>query len=504
MDPASLSFAVVGMFLTCCKGYKFLSDTKNATSDAQDAARRIAMEYYVLGNWGSHFELDACWPKQPGPEKLKFSLTYDHARRGVFSALCTISDTFTDVKTLDRKYGIVCKSHRKGDKTNFMDLHKVADIAERSAHEKTSPTAAGREKLAEMARFKAHLMTPSKIANKYQVHWRLLDEKNFEICSRSRSYSMGTSLRDQDPVFIEWQSYRGEDNRPNRLAEEQIIELGRFLSVPRRPHELRGLDCIGLFKDTTDDRYGVVYNLPAHLRRLPHPSETESRRIYNPGTLTDFINLARGTAALGDRFDLARKLIRSVVALHACGWLHKNICPENILFFAPKPTSGKAISAIEKDFSHPVIVGYGLSRPDDISDEEGYSRPGMSRPYPSIRVTSNNTFPNEYSIYQHPDKVTNRHRRFRHSYDIYSLGLVLLEIGLWQDIQKFNKFKSIYEFRQHVLERLVPDLWSRCGSIYGGVVRDCLTIRTNDDAVADEAQRNVALKLAERLDRCVA
>ncbi|KAL8846950.1 MAG: hypothetical protein Q9221_007992 [Calogaya cf. arnoldii] len=602
MDPASLSFAVVDMFLTCCKGYKFLSDTKNATSDAQDAARRIAMEYYVLGNWGSHFELDANRPRQPIPEKLKFSLTNDHARRGVFSALCTISATFTDVKALDRKYGIVCKSHWKGDrkspvpqelvdfldgradppgqiagsadktnpepkravessrikmsllekcrwsirdkdcikdliarlrecnedlarlcffeplaqinqalpgfvlaqKSNFMDLHKVADIAEQSAHDKISPTAAGREKLAEMARFKAKLMTPSKIANKYQTPWRLLDQRYFEICSHSRSYSMGTSLRDQDPVFVEWQSYRGEDNRPNRLAEEQIIELGRFLSVPRRPHELRGLDCIGLFKDTTNDRYGVVYNLPAHLRRLTHSRKTESRRIYNPGTMTDFINPARGAAALGDRFDLARKLIRSVVALHACGWLHKNICPENILFFAPKPTSGEAISAIEKDFSHPVIVGYGLSRPDDIPNKEVHSDPQVSRAHPASRVACNKAFPKGYSIYQHPDKATDRHRRFRHSYDIYSLGLVLLELGLCQDLQKLNAFKDIYEFRQHVLKRLVPDLWSRCGSIYGGVVRECLTLRTNDDALADEAQRNLALKLAERLDRCVA
>ena len=122
MDPASLSFAVVDMFLTCCKGYKFLSDTKNATSDAQDAARRIAMEYYVLGNWGSHFELDANRPRQPIPKKLKFSLTNDHARRGVFSALCTISATFTDVKALDRKYGIVCKSQWKGDRVSSVSI----------------------------------------------------------------------------------------------------------------------------------------------------------------------------------------------------------------------------------------------------------------------------------------------------------------------------------------------------------------------------------------------
>lgn len=119
MDPASLSFAVVGMFLTCCKGYKFLSDTKNAPSDARDAARRVLMEFHVLGSWGAHFELRSDLPEQQNPEKLRFFLTNEHARRGVFDALCYISETFTDVKRLDKKYGIVCEYHMKGDKVSF-------------------------------------------------------------------------------------------------------------------------------------------------------------------------------------------------------------------------------------------------------------------------------------------------------------------------------------------------------------------------------------------------
>ncbi|KAI4244608.1 MAG: hypothetical protein L6R42_010409 [Xanthoria sp. 1 TBL-2021] len=355
MDPASLSFAVVGMFLTCCKGYKFLSDTKNAPSDAQDAARRVLMEFHVLGSWGLHFDLRSDLPEQQSPEKLKFYLTNDHARRGVFNALCTISETFTDVKRLDKKYGIVCEYLERGDRSprvprnlrdfldgldqppsqspgatamadqetkkvletskyrmsllercrwsvrdkgrnkdlitrlkrcnddlhrlchfealaqmnralpafvlgqykNFMDLYKVADIVDQSAQDQTSPIAAGRERLAAMARFKARLLTPSKVADKYRAHWRLLDQGDYEVRSRSHSYSMGTSLRSRDPVFVEWQSYRGEDNRPSKAAEEQIHKLGDFLSVPHQPHEFRGLDCIGLFKDTANDRYGV-------------------------------------------------------------------------------------------------------------------------------------------------------------------------------------------------------------------------------------------------------
>ncbi|KAI4237067.1 MAG: hypothetical protein LQ349_002141 [Xanthoria aureola] len=603
MEPASLSFAVVGMFLTCCKGYKFLSDTKNAPSDARDATRRVLMEFHVLGSWGMHFELRSDLPEQQNPEKLRFFLTNEHARRGVFDALCSISETFTDVKRLDKKYGIVCEYHTKGDRSprmprdlrefldgvdcppnrnhgapagadeetkqflktsktkmsllercrwsvrdkerikelvtrlkrcnddlhrlchfdalaqinlalpafvlgqykNFMDLYKVAAIVDQSAQDLTSPTSEGRERLAAMAKFKARLTTPEKVADKYQSRWRLLNQEDYEVRSRSHSYSMGTSLKNWQPIFVEWQSYAGDDNRPRKAAEEQIHKLASFLSLPHRPHEFRGLDCVGLFKDTANDRYGVVYNLPAHLRDVPRSRKPESRRIYNPRTLTDLIRSSvQQNVELGERFSLAKKLIRSVVALHTCGWLHKNICPRNILFFAARPAPGQAIKASKIDFRCPVIVGYGLSRPDDIADQgrEEYPRkPGVSRWYP-IRAPNKTA---RESIYQHPDKATNPRRRFRHSYDMYSLGLVLLTVGLWQDLDIDSRmFADVYKCRRHILGRFVPDLWSKCGAIYGEVVRDCLTLSTDDTELAEQGQRNHALRLAERLDKCVA
>ena len=385
--------------------------------------------------------------------------------------------------------------------TNVKDLHTIADVAEQSAKDKTSPTASGRENLAEMARFKARLLTPLKGADKGQTYWRLLDQGDYDVCSGSHCYSMGISIRNQDPVFVEWQSYLDTDDWPDKFAEEQIIRLGGFLSIPNRPKEFLGLDCIGLFKDSPNARYGMVYELPARLRNVQSPMSTESRIIYNPSSLTDLMRQVQGVADLGDRFDLAKKLMRSVVALHTCGWLHKKVSPENILFFAARPNPGEVISALRKDFSRPVLVGYGLSRRDDIRDE-GKNDSRVSRRPDRSRFDRPSEL--EHSIYQHPDKATNPRRRSRHSYDLYSLGLVLLEIGLWEDLQKYYNFDNLYEFRLHILKRVVPDLWSQCGRIYGEVVRDCLTIDTDDNALADEGQRKHALKLAERLEKCVA
>ncbi|KAL8878801.1 MAG: hypothetical protein Q9198_003468 [Flavoplaca austrocitrina] len=385
--------------------------------------------------------------------------------------------------------------------TNVEELHTIADVAEQSAKDKTSPTASGREKLAEMARFKARLLTLLKGADKGRTYWHLLDQGDYDVLSGSHYYSMGTSIRNQDPVFVEWQSYRDTEDWPDKFAEEQIIKLGEFLSIPNRPVDLLGLDCVGLFKDSINDRYGVVHQLPARLRNIHSPIPTQSRRVYNPSSLTDLMRRVQGIADLGDRFGLAKKLMRSVVALHTCGWLHKKICPENILFFAARPNPGEVISALRKDFSRPVLVGYGLSRRDDIPDE-GKNDSRVSRRPDRSRFDKSSEL--EHSIYQHPQKATNPYRRSRHSYDLYSLGLILLEIGLWEDLQKYNNFDNLYEFRRHILKRVVPNLWSQCGRIYGEVVRDCLTIDTDDNALADEGQRKHALKLAERLEKCVA
>ncbi|KAL8998039.1 MAG: hypothetical protein Q9169_002807 [Polycauliona sp. 2 TL-2023] len=196
-------------------------------------------------------------------------------------------------------------------------LFKLADLNEESAKNKSSPIAAGQEQIAAMARFKARLLTPSKVANKPQARWRLLNQSHYSVILSSHPYSMGTSLRNKHPVFVEWQSYKGMDDRPDRIAEEQILELGNFFSVPHRPDDFRGLDCVGLFKDAVNDRCGVIYDLPTRLRNIPQPPKTESRFIYNPSTLTSLMRKVQGIADLGDRFDLAKKLIRSVVALHS-------------------------------------------------------------------------------------------------------------------------------------------------------------------------------------------
>lgn len=116
MDPASFSFAVVGMFITCAQGYKIFSDAYKAPSDAQKAARDVRIEGYTLEVWGEHFEIHQA--KEQRSEKLKIHLLRGPILYGCFEALCAISEIFTDIRALDKKYGICFNYHAKGDRVS--------------------------------------------------------------------------------------------------------------------------------------------------------------------------------------------------------------------------------------------------------------------------------------------------------------------------------------------------------------------------------------------------
>lgn len=435
-----------------------------------------------------------------------------------------------------------------------VDLHLIADVVDKEAVDGNSPTVEGCRGLGKMARFKAEVIT-----RRPENRWQLLDREVYDLPigpgfwarpSDTRegeevmrewqnlgSWTLARDTREGGAVFVEWQSYWDDGVRGGHEAQEQIHELGNFLCVPNRPISFRTLTCIGLFDDFRRRRYGVVFQLPNNLEEL----DLNDGKLddFKPTSLKGLIRCANGideAHALGARFELARKLVNTVVVLHTCGWLHKNICPDNVLFFSTPPLAGHRLPPWETDITDPFIVGYGLSRKDDIlekHDREQLSRANLQRKLPmsrtkteglpkgdcvpsnpriynlvltSIHDADENTEGNPVlNIYQHPDKVANPDSRFRHSYDVYSLGVVLLEIGLWRSLEDIDltQAKDNHQLRRFILGNLVPKLRSRCGTIYCDVVRDCLKMRTNDNELVDEGQRRLAQSIADRLDSCV-
>ena len=87
--------------------------------------------------------------------------------------------------------------------------------------------------------------------------------------------------------------------------------------------------------------------------------------------------------------------------------------------------------------------------------------------------------------HQHPDYRGNN-LRYRAEYDYYSLGIVLLDIGLWKPLDKISKaLAKIYDpldasnnrstpLYDCICQRCVPNLRLSMGSRYQRTVETCL------------------------------
>ncbi|KFY12130.1 hypothetical protein V492_04071 [Pseudogymnoascus sp. VKM F-4246] len=251
-------------------------------------------------------------------------------------------------------------------------------------------------------------------------------------------------------VVIEWVDYDKEDFEGRFQHIRRIDDLARMVhSASARHPDLHTIDCLGYTDDTDQSRFGVVYDSPA----------SSFSTLYSIIASND-----HRTPDLGDRFKLAHSLAVSLWSFHSLDWLHKSVCSTNILFFpsavsdsASKPTVN---AALVPDISSPVLLGFDSSRPDQVVE---------------MSVASRN--PSSLDLHRHPSSLEGIDRKpYCKGFDIYSLGLVLLEIGLWKILQAYYKpHYSAQRFRDRVVVGLlVPGLGSKTGSVYRQVVERCL------------------------------
>lgn len=94
--------------------------------------------------------------------------------------------------------------------------------------------------------------------------------------------------------------------------------------------------------------------------------------------------------------------------------------------------------------------------------------------------------------------------RITAAFDIYALGIILLEMGLWQTIDTLKGQMKREEFNgpRGVLSQMVDTLSYRMGDIYAGVVRRCLSLE--DLMTEDVDEIEFMAQVLEGLGRCVA
>jgi Prion-inhibition and propagation len=269
------------------------------------------------------------------------------------------------------------------------------------------------------------------------------------------TFSPGTGT---SRVLVEWKSY--DDTLPKPILVRRIYDVAFLLQEKTpKPAGFRVLDALGYFHDPAKIRYGLVFRLPAHASPTQPPTSLysllrESAPRLDLDEPKDFC-----TFPLGDRFALARTVCTAFLQLHSSGWVHKSPRSSNIVFFSDQ--------AQANDLHLPFILGFDYARPlgpSQMSD----------RPIPQ----------HSNDIYRHPDyqflpvgsepQHDTLARKYQIIYDVYSIGLILVEIGMWHRINVFWKpGMTSFALQDHVFRNLWR-LESLVGKYYTLAVRWCL------------------------------
>ncbi|KAA8615837.1 hypothetical protein PtrSN002B_007860 [Pyrenophora tritici-repentis] len=288
------------------------------------------------------------------------------------------------------------------------------------------------------------------------------------------------------PVWIEWKTVETFGPRRDHSTMEakihaRVKKLAALLSKNNRTVRFRAPFCRGYFIDTDESRFGLVFEKPASISPTTEPTS-----LHTLLTKPDV-----DVPSLTSRITLMRLLAETVERLHAVDWLHKGLRSANILLFPHNNPTG------EMNYTDPFISGFDYSRPatnDELSETPSDDLAG--------------------DLYRHPS-VQSRHNRedaggresYKKSFDLYSLGIVLLEIAYWKPIDVIlgiDLDEAVPRDTRHVQRRLLNGEprhlgWVRSfvGDTVEAVVRACLSgpEAFGLDKGADEKREVVAAML---------
>ncbi|KAF2820863.1 hypothetical protein CC86DRAFT_411696 [Ophiobolus disseminans] len=329
------------------------------------------------------------------------------------------------------------------------------------------------EQLTRRALVKRNLQAISETSNPDpDVYQLCLDPtKLSEIRSNdSHDYSIYLDGTTAIRVLVEPTSIAIDENANFQISADEIAirksSLATLLATPRKPLDFHVLDCIG-FVDVVSQEPRVGY--AKFIYRLPEicqPHSEEYKSTGDPYSLLQILdhksNDGTNVPPLEIRIQLAQVLVTSIHSLHLSGWLHKSLNADNILLFRPSHELW--------NFTDPRIVGFRDSRPDgDIWTSSGPSVNPLLDDYIHPRYRKiNEARPTEDLVGQ---------ARFRRVYDYYSVGVLLLEIGLWRSLGSMLKKANSSDAdtrRLWLLKNYLPRLGPMVGSTYARAVNKCL------------------------------
>ena len=299
-------------------------------------------------------------------------------------------------------------------------------------------------------------------------------------------------------VWIEWKDYDGAGLHPDSLSKKDIVDrvrkLASLLNHSPKPEAFRTPHCLGFFDkadpetpdedvDVLDRRLGLIFE---------RPNDDQLHTTLPPVSLRELLQDSTvRKPRVTERIKLAHAISSCVLYLHAVNWLHKGLRSHNVLFFRTR--TGHV------DYRQPYLSGFDFSRPggsDEMTDAPGDDA--------------------EHDLYRHPHTQSNRRRereRSKKSFDIYGLGVVLVELAHWRPVDQVlridvRRARGDQEVVRRVRESLlaegsIADVGAEMGEKFEGATRTCLAggaelgLRPGDDETTDEAAERLSMKYYE-------
>ena len=217
------------------------------------------------------------------------------------------------------------------------------------------------------------------------------------------------------------------------------------------------------------------------------PQDTDAEQLQS---LRALLLLPASAPSLSRRLCLAQELATSVSYVHTFKFVHKNICPESVLLLGEEQRTRNgagAVTAANRRSS--FLIGF-----------ESFRSVAGNTSLTGDRDWANN-------IYRHPERMGEfPAEAYRMQHDIYSLGVCLLEIGLWEPLVEYRgeatskpeygrvcrdflrTDKPWVFFKDYLVNLADNELPRRMGDRYACVVMTCLTCLDKDGDFSEQAE----------------
>ena len=301
-----------------------------------------------------------------------------------------------------------------------------------------------------------------------------LSPLSFGVLSRDEKERENV-LIEYKPIFHPSKFVSGAQPKQSLAPSHRGMEAVRLAGLLRLAgkSELRTLPFVGYIEKPSMEppQYAFLFRYP------------EKALEQSPVSLHEMLSSDSHDILLEGRFGIAKRVATSLWTLHTDNWVHKSFRSQSIVFFLEQ---GGIIT-----YRDPYLVNFEYSRPANENTIWTWDQD------------------EDKNLYRHPERQGPPTRSFDKTHDVYALGVVLLEIGLWQTaFEIWKQAKQArgptarfdrYDLKEAFIAFAKQRLARMMGLSYRDAVLTCLmsdfTCKVHDDGFGMEFYEKVVQRL---------